>query len=148
MNYTGSNAKSLKLSVTASLKKLRTDYINILYVHWWGWGSSIKEVMDNLHHLVASSKVLYLGASNMPAWIVAAANQYATDHGEMPFVIYQGATWNVMERSFECDIIPMARMYGLVLSPWSVLATGKLRLDAKEQKRIQSCENGRMFTGE
>lgn len=147
MNYTGNNAKSLKVSVEASLKKLRTSYIDILYVHWWDWGTSVKEVMDNLHNLVTSGKVLYLGVSDTPAWVVATANQYAIDHGKSPFVIYQGA-WSVMERSFERDIIPMARTHGLALAPWNVLAAGKLRTDAEEQKRIDSGEKGRTLFGD
>lgn len=147
MNYTGNNAKSLKVSVDASLRKLRTDYIDIFYVHWWDWNTSIKEVMDNLHNLVAAGKVLYLGASDMPAWVVAYANQYAEAQGKTPFVIYQGA-WNVMERSFEREIIPMARTLGLALAPWNVLAAGKLRTDAEEQRRIESGEKGRMLSGD
>ncbi|KAE9383139.1 Aldo/keto reductase [Gymnopus androsaceus JB14] len=111
VNYTGNNAKSLHISVETSLKKLRTDYIDILYLHWWDWDTSVEEVMDSLHHLVASGKVVYLGISDTPAWIVAQANQYARDHGKTPFVIYQGK-WNIMDRSFERDIIPMARSLG------------------------------------
>jgi aryl-alcohol dehydrogenase-like predicted oxidoreductase len=80
----------MKVSVEASLKKLRTSYIDILYLHWWDWNASVEEVMDGLHQLILSGKVLYLGVSDTPAWIVAQANQYAVDHGKMPFVIYQG----------------------------------------------------------
>jgi len=58
--YTGNNAKSLHLSVEASLKKLRTTYIDLLYVHWWDWDTSVEEVMKSLHHLVAQGKVIYL----------------------------------------------------------------------------------------
>lgn len=101
--------------------------------------------MDHLHHLVIAGKVLYLGVSDTPAWVVSAANQYARDHGKTPFVIYQGA-WNVMERSFERDIIPMARSLGLALAPWDVLAEGRLRTDAEEQKRLASGEKGRTLT--
>jgi len=50
----------MTVSVENSLKKLRTSYIDILYIHWWDWDTSIKEVMDGLHNLVASGKVLYL----------------------------------------------------------------------------------------
>ncbi|KAI5119361.1 hypothetical protein M0805_008516 [Coniferiporia weirii] len=64
VNFTGNNGKSLKVSVEESLKKLRTSYIDILYVHWWDYETSIEEVMNNLHHLVASGKVLYLGISD------------------------------------------------------------------------------------
>ena len=60
VNYTGNNAKTLKVSIEESLKKLRTSYIDILYVHWWDWQTSIEEVMNNLHHLVVQGKVLYL----------------------------------------------------------------------------------------
>ena len=69
--------------------------------------SSIEEVMDSLHILVQQGKVLYLGVSDTPAWVVSAANYYATSHGKTPFSIYQGK-WNVLNRDFERDIIPMA----------------------------------------
>ncbi|KAE9388890.1 Aldo/keto reductase [Gymnopus androsaceus JB14] len=146
VNYVGNNAKSLRLSVEASLQKLRTDYIDILYVHWWDFDTSIEEVMDSLHHLVALGKIVYLGISDTPAWIVASANTYAKAHGKTPFVIYQGR-WNIMDRSFERDIIPMARTFGMALSPWSVLAGGKIRTDAEEEKRRTTGENGRSMTG-
>jgi aryl-alcohol dehydrogenase-like predicted oxidoreductase len=128
--YTGNHVKSLHVSVEASLKKLRTSYIDILYLHWWDFNTSVEEVMNGLHNLVTQGKVLYLvsslvpsirvlaieyavsqGVSDTPAWVVSKANQYARDHGKSPFVIYQGA-WNVMERSFEREIIPMARSEG------------------------------------
>ncbi|KIJ64507.1 hypothetical protein HYDPIDRAFT_111839 [Hydnomerulius pinastri MD-312] len=140
--YTGNSIKSMHLSVEASLKKLRTSYIDILYVHWWDFATCIEEVMNGLHTLVQQGKVLYLGISDTPAWVVAKANQYARDHGKSPFVIYQGA-WNVMSRDFERDILPMARVEGLALAPWNVLAAGKLRTDAEEEKRRQTGENGR-----
>ena len=59
-NYAGNSAKSLKISVDASLKKLRTHYIDILYVHYWDFTASIEEVMNGLHNLVVSGKALYL----------------------------------------------------------------------------------------
>ncbi|KAF9012087.1 arylalcohol dehydrogenase [Hymenopellis radicata] len=142
INYVGNNTKSMHLSVDASLKKLRTTYIDILYVHWWDHETSVEEVMDSLHNLVVSGKVLYLGISDTPAWIVCLANQYAKDHGKTPFVIYQGL-WNVLDRSFEREIIPMARAQGMALAPWGVLATGKLRSDEEEQKRKETGEGGR-----
>lgn len=136
----------MNISVAASLKKLRTHYIDILYVHWWDFNTSIEEVMNGLHNLVVSGKVLYLGISDSPAWVVSAANQYARDHSKSPFVIYQGA-WNVMERSFERDIIPMAREFGLALAPWKVLAQGKFRTDEEEERRAATGEKGRAALG-
>ncbi|EJD04794.1 uncharacterized protein FOMMEDRAFT_153886 [Fomitiporia mediterranea MF3/22] len=61
------------------------------------------EVIDNLHHLVTAGKVLYLGISDTPAWLVSYVNQYAKASRKTPFSIYQGA-WNIMQRSLECDI--------------------------------------------
>ncbi|KAF8814291.1 arylalcohol dehydrogenase [Phlegmacium glaucopus] len=144
----GNSTKSLQTSVEASLKKLRTTYVDLLYLHWWDWDTSIEEVMRSLHSLVLQGKVLYLGISDTPAWIVSKANQYARDHAMTPFVIYQGA-WNVMERSFEREIIPMARSEGMALAPWNVLAGGKIRTDEEEEKRRQTGEKGRAgFTTE
>ncbi|KAK0439112.1 NADP-dependent oxidoreductase domain-containing protein [Armillaria borealis] len=146
VNYVGNSTKSMHISVEASLKKLRTSYIDILYVHWWDYETSIPEVMDSLHNLVAAQKVLYLGISDTPAWVVSQANQYAMDHGKTPFVIYQGK-WNILDRSFEREIIPMAKSLGLALSPWCVLGEGKLRTDAEEQQRKETGEKGRMMFG-
>ncbi|KAF9255752.1 arylalcohol dehydrogenase [Marasmius fiardii PR-910] len=147
VNYVGNNVKSMHVSVTASLKKLRTDYIDLLYVHWWDYDTSIEEIMDGLHNLVVQGKVLYLGVSDTPAWVVAQANQYARDHGKTPFSVYQGE-WSIMKRSFERDIIPMARSFGMALAPWGVLDGGKLRTDAEEQKRKETGENGRSMMTE
>ncbi|ESK87663.1 putative aryl-alcohol dehydrogenase [Moniliophthora roreri MCA 2997] len=147
VQFVGNNIKSMTLSVEASLKKLRTTYIDLFYVHWWDWDTTIEEVMDGLHNLVVQGKVLYLGVSDTPAWVVAKANQYAKDHGKTPFVVYQGE-WNIMQRSFERDIIPMARDFGMALAPWGVLAGGKLRTDAEEQARLQSGEEGRKTWGD
>lgn len=72
--------------------------------------------------MVKSGKVLYLGISDTPAWIVSAANEYAKSHGKTQFSIYQGR-WNVMLRDFERDILPMARHYGMALAPWDAIVS-------------------------
>lgn len=146
VNYTGNGRKSLRISVNSSLKKLRTDYIDILYVHWWDYETSIEEVMNSLHDLVVEGKVLYLGVSDTPAWVVSRANMYAQVHGKTPFAIYQGH-WSLLDRSFEREIIPMARTLGLALAPWDVLGGGKFRTDAEEEERKQSGEKGRAIAG-
>ncbi|GBE89951.1 Aldo/keto reductase [Sparassis latifolia] len=142
--YVGNNMKSLHLSVEASLKKLRTSYIDVLYVHWWDFNTSVEEVMNGLHSLVQRGLVLYLGVSDTPAWVVTKANTYARLTGKTPFVVYQGA-WSVLQRDFEREIIPMARSEGLALAPWNVLASGKIRTDAEEQKRRETGEKGRQI---
>ena len=74
------------------------------------------------------------------------ANQYAKDHGKTPFSIYQGK-WSALDRSFERDIIPMARAEGLALAPWDVLGGGKIRSDAEEARRREAGEKGRTTLG-
>jgi len=102
--------------------------------------------MNALHNFVVQGKVLYLGISNAPAWVVSKANQYAKEHGLTPFSIYQGK-WSVLERSFERDIIPMARAEGLALAPYDVLGGGKIRSDAEEARRRETGEKGRTVFG-
>ncbi|KAF5362670.1 hypothetical protein D9758_009637 [Tetrapyrgos nigripes] len=145
-NFVGNNSKSMNVSIQDSLKKLRTDYVDIFYVHWWDFDTSIEEVMDGLHNLVVSEKVLYLGVSDTPAWIVSQANQYARAYGKTPFVIYQG-NWSLMDRSFERDILPMARANGLALAPWGVIGRGRFITDEEEERREKSGENGRVMYG-
>lgn len=74
-SFTGNSTKSLYTTVQASLKKLRTDYIDIMYVHWFDFTTSIEEIMQSLNQLVVSGKVLYLGISDTPAWVVSRANE-------------------------------------------------------------------------
>ncbi|KAH7061283.1 aryl-alcohol dehydrogenase-like protein [Macrophomina phaseolina] len=138
-NYQGNHTKSLKVSVEASLRKLKTDYIDLLYLHWWDFSTSIPEVMRSLHHLVAAGKVLYLGISDTPAWIVSQANQYARDHALTPFSVYQGR-WSAADRDFEREIIPMAQHEGMALAPWNALGGGLFKT---EEQLAQQGEEGR-----
>jgi aryl-alcohol dehydrogenase-like predicted oxidoreductase len=146
VNYFGNHRRSLHVSVRDSLKKLRTDWIDLLYLHWWDYSSSIPEIMDSLHMLVEQGKVLYLGISDTPAWIVSAANEYAMARGKTPFSVYQGR-WNLMIRDFERDIIPMARHYGMALAPWDVLGGGKFQTKKDLEKRKQAGEGLRSMVG-
>ncbi|KAK0727694.1 putative aryl-alcohol dehydrogenase Aad14 [Lasiosphaeria miniovina] len=146
INYAGNHRKSLRLSVEASLKKLRTSYIDILYLHWWDHTTSIEEIMDSLHILVEQGKILYLGMSDTPAWIVSAANYYARANNKTPISIYQGR-WNVMMRDFEREIIPMARHFGMALAPWGALGSGKFQSSKAIQERKQRGEALRSIQG-
>ncbi|CAL1709969.1 unnamed protein product [Somion occarium] len=144
-SYVGNNLKSLHLSVEASLKKLRTDYIDILYVHWWDFATPVEEVMNGLHNLVAQGKVLYLGVSDTPAYIVSKANTYAKLSGKTPFVVYQGP-WSILYRDLEREILPMVKEEGMAIAPWNVLHGGKIRTDAEEQRRRETGEKGRTIS--
>ena len=145
-NYCGNHKRSLHVSVRDSLRKLQTDWIDILYIHWWDYMSSIEEVMDSLHILVQQGKVLYLGVSDTPAWVVSAANYYATSHGKTPFSVYQGK-WNVLNRDFERDIIPMARHFGMALAPWDVMGGGRFQSKKAMEERKKNGEGLRTFVG-
>ncbi|CZR50278.1 probable IN2-2 protein [Phialocephala subalpina] len=140
VNTGGNGTKSLKSSVEWSLKNLRTDYIDLLYVHWWDHTTSIAELMQSLNDLVVAGKVHYLGISDSPAWIVSKANQYARDHGLRQFVVYQGK-WSAAIRDFEREIIPMAISEGMALAPWGALGSGHFKTDAQRA----STTNGRNF---
>ncbi|RTE72423.1 putative aryl-alcohol dehydrogenase AAD14 [Fusarium euwallaceae] len=147
VNHSGNHRRSLHMSVRDSLKKLQTEWIDILYLHMWDWSTSIPEIMDSLHNLVLQGKVLYLGASDTPAWVVSAANEYAMTRGKTPFSIYQGK-WSILERDFERDIIPMARHYGMALAPWGVLGGGRLQSKEAIQERRKAGEHIRNQTGD
>ncbi|TCD60158.1 hypothetical protein EIP91_010629 [Steccherinum ochraceum] len=140
--YNGNNIKSMHIAVEDSLRKLQTNYIDLLYLHWWDYETGIEEVVNGMHNLVTQGKVLYLGISDTPAWVVSAANTYASLTGKTPFVVYQGA-WSVLARDFEREILPMVRQQGMALAPWNVLHGGKIRTDAEEERRRKTGEGGR-----
>jgi aryl-alcohol dehydrogenase-like predicted oxidoreductase len=133
-NYGGNGTKSLRVSVEQSLKKLQTSYIDLLYLHWWDYSTTIPELMHGLNDLVVSGKVIYLGISDCPAWIVAKANQYARDHGLRQFTVYQGL-WNASIRDFERDIIPMCRDEGMGLLPYGTLGQGRFQTEQAFKER-------------
>lgn len=142
-NFVGSGTKSLRMSVRDSLKKLGTDYIDILYVHWYDHTSSVQELMLSLNDLLREGKVLYLGASDLPAYFVAKCNQYARDHGLRGFVVYQGK-WSAADRDFERDILHLVKEDGMALAPWGALGGGLFKTHAKREEMKKNDEQGRI----
>ncbi|KIA75639.1 dehydrogenase [Aspergillus ustus] len=132
-NYQGCHSKSMRLSVEASLKKLGTDYLDLLYVHMWDFSTGVEEVMQSLHHLVAAGKVLNIGISDAPAWVVVKCNEYARFHGLTRFCIYQGK-WSCSFRDLEREIIPMCQSEGLALAAWGALGRGQYRTPEEFEK--------------
>jgi aryl-alcohol dehydrogenase-like predicted oxidoreductase len=143
-NYTGNHAKSLHLSVEASLKKLKTSYIDLLYVHWLDHTTSVAEMMHSLNDLIRAGKVLYIGVSDTPAWVVAKANMYAEAHNLRGFSVYQGQ-WSAAKRDVEREILPMCRDLGLAMCPWGALGGGNFKTDAQRKAIEESGEKGRNF---
>jgi aryl-alcohol dehydrogenase-like predicted oxidoreductase len=100
--------------------------------------------MQSLNHVVTAGKVIYLGISDTPAWVVSKANQYARDHGLRPFSVYQGR-WSAASRDFEREIIPMCREEGMGLAPWGALGGGAFKTDeqrkSEEGRKVPASEN-------
>lgn len=124
-NSFGSHRKSMVRSVEASLKRLRTDYIDLLWVHSWDFMTPVEEVIRALDDLVRTGKVLYTGVCNTPAWIVAQANTLATVRGWSPFVALS-VEYNLLERDVERELLPMARSLDIGVTAWTPLASGLL----------------------
>ncbi|KFY09683.1 hypothetical protein V492_05389 [Pseudogymnoascus sp. VKM F-4246] len=141
-NNMGNGAKSLHTSFAASLHNLRTSYIDILYVHWWDFSTGVEEIMQSLNALVVSGKVLYLGISNTPAWIVAKANAYARAHGFRPFSVYQGR-WSAEHRDVEREIFPMCQDEGMAFVAWGALGGGNFRTEAQFAEMRGKAKEGR-----
>jgi aryl-alcohol dehydrogenase-like predicted oxidoreductase len=125
LNAGGNARKNMVRSVEESLKRLNTDYIDLLYLHVWDRTTPIQEVLRGLDDLVASGKILYAGISDTPAWIVAYAQGLAQARGTVPFVAYQ-AEYSLAERGAETDVLPMAKQLGLGVMAFSLLGGGVL----------------------
>lgn len=135
-NFTGNSTTSLRHSLDQSLKNLKTDYVDLLYIHFFDHSTSVAELMHALHREVSRGRVDYLGASDCPAWFVAACNEYANARNLTPFVVYQGK-WNALERDFEREILPMCRTYGMALAPWGALGQGRFRTPEQLEQRAK-----------
>jgi len=124
-NASGNHRKNLRRSVEESLKRLKTEHIDLLWLHMWDFTTSVEEVMRSLEDLVRSGKVNYIGISDTPAWVVAKANTLAELRGWEAFVGLQ-IEYSLIQRTPERDLIPMAKDFGLAITPWSPLGAGML----------------------
>jgi aryl-alcohol dehydrogenase-like predicted oxidoreductase len=124
-NAAGNHRKSMVQAVEASLKRLRTDYIDLYWVHIWDQITPVEEVMRGLDDLVRTGKVLYVGISDAPAWWIAQANTLAQLRGWSPFIGLQ-IEYSLIERTVERELIPMAKALNLGLTAWSPLSRGVL----------------------
>jgi aryl-alcohol dehydrogenase-like predicted oxidoreductase len=146
-NGGGNHRKNMVQSLEASLKRLQTDYVDILWLHMWDFMTPVEEVMRGLDDLVRTGKVLYIGISDTPAWIVSQANTLAELRGWTRFVGLQ-VPYNLASRDAERDLLPMARAMEMTVTLWAVLGggvlTGKYNRDTGESRRYESAsERGR-----
>jgi aryl-alcohol dehydrogenase-like predicted oxidoreductase len=150
-NSGGNHRKSIIGSVESSLKRLQTDYIDLLYLHVWDGTTPVEEIMRGLDDLVRAGKVLYVGISGTPAWQVARMQAIAELRGRAPLIALQ-IEYSLIERTSERDLIPMAHDMGLGVLPWSPLSKGVLtgkytrsdldHTDAEETRRSLAKASG------
>ena len=124
-NAAGNHRKSMMQAVEASLKRLKTDYIDLYWVHVWDQITPVEEVMRGLDDLVRQGKMLYTGISDAPAWWVAQANTLAHLRGWSPFVGLQ-IEYSLIERTVERELIPMATALNIGVTAWAPLSNGIL----------------------
>jgi aryl-alcohol dehydrogenase-like predicted oxidoreductase len=144
-NGGGNHRKNLVQSLDASLKRLKTDYIDMYWLHAWDFMTPIEEVMRALDDQVRAGKILYIGISDTPAWIVAKANTIAELRGWTPFTGLQ-VSYSLVQREAERELIPMANALDIGVTAWAPLGGGVLSGKYKggrpeDSKRVD-------FTGE
>ena len=126
LNAGGNHRKSLVQALEASLRRLRTDRVDVLWLHTWDYLTPPEEVMRALDDQVRLGKVLYLGVSDTPAWVAAQMQTLAAARGWAPFAGLQ-VEYSLVQREVERELIPMARGLGLGVLAWGRWAPGAVR---------------------
>ena len=124
-NASGSHRKNLVRSLELSLRRLGTDRIDVYWVHIWDPNTPVEETMRALDDAVRAGKVLYIGVSDTPAWVVSRANTLAEWRGWSPLVAIQ-VPYSLIQRDVERELLPMAESAGMSVAAWSPLAGGIL----------------------
>jgi aryl-alcohol dehydrogenase-like predicted oxidoreductase len=124
-NAAGNSRKNLRRSVEASLRRLGTDYLDLLWVHAWDYTTPVEEVLRGLDDLVAAGKVNHVALSDAPAWVAAQANTLAALRGWSPLVALQ-LEYSLLERTADRELLPMAEAFGLSVCAWAPMGAGLL----------------------
>ena len=124
-NASGNHRKNLTRSLERSLEHLRTDRVDIYWVHIWDPRTPVEETMRALDDAVRAGKVQYVGVSDAPAWVISRANTLAEWRGWTGAAAIQ-VPYNLVQRDVERDLLPMAESLGLSVAAWSPLAGGVL----------------------
>ena len=142
VNAGGNGRKNIYLALEGSLRRLRTDYIDLYWLHVWDMVTPVEEVLQSLGDLVRAGKIRYFGLSDIPAWYATKAATLATAHA-IPGPIALQLEFSLTERSIEREHLPAARECGLGVCPWSPLAGGFLT-DKYEQTGEKATGQGRL----
>jgi len=124
-NASGNNRKNMMRSVEESLKRLKTDFIDVLYLHIWDSITPIDEVLRGLDDLIRQGKVNYAAISDTHAWVVAKGNTLAELMGWSQLIALQ-VEYSLIQRTPERELIPMAKHFGMTVTPWAPLGGGAL----------------------
>lgn len=124
-NFAGNHRKNMMRSVQESLKRMQTDHIDLLWLHIWDFTTHPEEVLMAMNDLIHRGMVHYIGISDTPAWRVAQANTMAELRGWNRFAGLQ-VEYNLINRTAERDLLPVANAFDLALTPWAPLAGGAL----------------------
>ena len=142
-NSGGNHRRSMVRAIEESLKRLNTDYIDLYWLHIWDYRNSIEEVMRALDDLVRQGKILHIGLSDTPSWIVSEGQAIARMRGWTPVSAIQ-IHYNLVERTSEADLIPMAKHHDITPVAWSPLAGGVLAGKySKEDLKTEDKDGGR-----
>lgn len=136
-NGGGNHRKNLRLSLDTSLRRLRTDYLDICWVHMWDRHTPIEETLRALDDEVRAGRILYVGISDTPAWIVSRANTLADWRGWSAFAGLQ-VPYSLLQRDIERELLPMAESFGMTVAAWSPLAGGILSGKFTQEQRPES----------
>ena len=124
-NFAGNHRKNMMRSVEESLRRLGTEFVDLLWVHAWDFMTPVDEVLRGLDDLVRSGKVHYIGISDTPAWVVSQANTMAELRGWTAFAGLQ-IEYSLLQRAPERELLPMAKQFGLAVTPWGAIGGGAL----------------------
>lgn len=124
-NASGNNRKNMMRSVEESLRRLKTDFIDVLYLHIWDDLTPMDEVLRGMDDLIRQGKVNYAAISDTPAWQVAKGNTLAELMGWSQFIALQ-VEYSLIQRTPERELIPMAKHFGMTVTPWAPLGGGVL----------------------
>jgi aryl-alcohol dehydrogenase-like predicted oxidoreductase len=137
-NAGGNQRKNMMQSLERSLRSLNTDYVDLYWIHAWDQMTPIEETMRALDDMVRLGKVLYIGISDAPAWVVSQANTLANLRGWTEFIGIQ-IEYSLLERTSERELLPMARSLDIGVTSWSPLGggvlTGKYNTDGTNKNR-------------
>jgi aryl-alcohol dehydrogenase-like predicted oxidoreductase len=124
-NDVGLSRKHVLRAVQASLRRLATDYVDLLQIHTWDPGTPVEETLRTLDQLVRDGLVRYVGASNLTGWQLERSVQLARTHGWEPFTTLQ-PQYNLLSRGIEWEVLPVCAEHGVGVIPWGPLAGGWL----------------------